>query len=173
VTAIIDEDGGSSIVVTKSVSDDQTTFQVVFFEAIQRNNTLEAGEYNSSLINITITTVQMGRFPTDLVLGFPTRATESIPLPHSNNNFINNQLYDLISVTCTKSSAGQIYWTHSYDGTTGDLWGARDNIANPQCGRYSLRNPTRVFQAGRSRDDITRQAKGNIPVIFYNWVRMI
>ena len=172
VATIIDGASASSIVVTKSVVDDQTIFQVVLFEAVQRNTTLEIGEYDSSLINITITTIQTGRFPTDLVLGLPTRLTEPISLPDSNNNFLRDQIYGLVSVVCTKSKAGQVYWTHSYDGTNGDVWGAYDNIVDPQCGRYSVRNPTRIFQAGRSNDDITRQTKGDIPVILYNWVRI-
>jgi len=172
VTAIINGASGSDIVVAKSVVDDQTIFQVVFFEATQRSATLEVGEHNSSFINVTIQTIQIGRFPTDLVLGLPTRITDPIPLPDSNNVFLRDQLYGLISVKCTKSSPGQIFWSHNYDDTTGDVWGNRYNLIDPQCGRYSNINPTRVFQAGNSRDDITGEVKGNAPVTVYNWVRI-
>jgi len=173
VTAIIDGARQSSIRVTRTAIDDQITFQVVFFEATQRTTTLEVGEYNASVIDVTINTVQMGRFPNDLVLGLPSRMTDIIPLPDSDNNFVEDQLHNIISVTCTKSSAGQIYWTHNYDDTTGRIWGTRDNIIDPQCGRYSLKNPSIIFYAGRSRDDITQQSKQDVLVILYNWVRII
>ena len=171
VTAIINGANASSIIVTKSVVDDQTTFQVVFFEATQRTTTLEIGQYDSSFITIAIVTVQMGRFPNDLMLGLSTRMTDTISLPDSDNNFIVGQLHDIISVTCTKSSAGQIYWTHSYDGTTGHISGTFDNTVNPQCGRYSLKNPFTVFTATASVDDITGNTMPPYPVAVYNWVR--
>jgi len=170
VTGIIDGATGSSIQVTRSVVDDQTTFQVVFFEATRRTTTLEVGEYNASLIDVTINTVQMGRFPDDLILGLPNRMTDTIPLPESDNNFVEDQLHDVISVTCTKSPAGQIYWIHNYDDTTGRLWGTRDNTIDPQCGRYSLKNPRVIFRQSVSRDDITGATLGDIPVEIYQWV---
>ena len=173
VTAIIDGASGPSIEVIKSVFDDQTTFQVIFFEAMQRITTLQLWKYDSSFINVTIHTVQMGRFPIDLVLGLPNRLTDPVSLLERDSNYLRDQLYGLISVTCTKSPAGQVYWTHGYDGTTGDLWGTRDNIIDPQCGRYSLKNPSIIFYAGRSRDDITQQSKQDVLVILYNWVRII
>jgi len=144
----------------------------VFFEATQRTATLEAGEYNASLIDVTINTVQTDRFPNDLVLSLPNRMTDTIPLPDSDNNFVEDQLHDIISVTCTKPSAGQIYWTHSYEDTTGRLWGTRDNTIDPQCGRYSLKNPWVIFRQSTSVDDITGTTVGNIPVEIYPWVRV-
>ena len=170
VTAIIDGASGSNIIVTKTATDDQTTFQVVFFEATQRTTTLEVGEYNASLITVDIVTVQMGRFPNDLELGLSTRMTDTISLPDSDNNFVEDQLHDIISVTCTKSSTGQVYWAHNYDDTTGRIWGTRDNTVDPQCGRFSLKNPFLVYRAFRSTDDITGTTKGNIPVVIYQWV---
>ena len=172
VTAIIDGARQSSIRVTRTAIDDQITFQVVFFEATQRTTTLEVGEYNASVIDVTINTVQMGRFPNDLVLGLPSRMTDIIPLPDSDNNFVEDQLHDIISVTCTKSSAGQIYWTHNYDDTTGRIWGTRDNTIDPQCGRYSLKNPWIIYRQSRSVDDITGATMGDIPVEIYPWVSL-
>ena len=173
VTAIIDGASGSDIVVTKSVVDNQTIFQVVFFEVTQRTDTLQVGSYDSSLNTIDIDTIQMSRYPTDLVLGLSSRQTETISLPDSADSIVEDQLYDIISVTCTKSPAGQVYWSHSYDGTTGAIWGTLDNSVDPQCGRYSLKNPYIVFRASASEDDSTREEVSNIPVVIYQWVRTI
>ena len=170
VTAIIDGASGSDIRVTKTATDDQTTFQVVFFETIQRTTALEVGEYNASLIGIDITVVQLCRFPNDLVLGLPNRMTDVISLSDRDNDFIQDQLHDIISVTCTKSPTGQIYWTHSYDGNTGTIWGTLDNSIDPQCGRFSLKDPYIIYRAYRSVDDITSTTMGNIPVEIYQWV---
>ena len=170
VTAIIDGATGSNIRITKSASGNQTTFQVVFFEAVLRNATLQVGRYNSSLIDVTITTIQMGRLPDNLILSFPSRNTGEISLP-SEQSVLVNQLLSIISVSCTKSStSGEIYWTHTYENTRGRLWGTRDNSIDPMCGRYSLKNPTYVFKASESIDDITQQTVGNIPWETYNWV---
>ena len=172
VTAIIDGATGSSIRVTKSVSSGQTTFQVVFFEAVQRNSTLQVGRYNASLINVTITTVQMGRFPDDLILSLPTRSTSAISLP-SEQSVVEDQLHNIISVSCTKTAAGQVYWSHTYENSPGEVWGTLDNTVDPMCGRYSLKNPTFMFVASRSRDEITQTTVGNIPWEIYNWVSFI
>ena len=171
LTAIIDGATESSILVTKSVSSNQTTFQVVFFEAIQRN-TLQVGNYNSSLIDVTITTIQMGRFPDDLILSFPTRSTNAISLP-SEESVIEDQLHNIISATCTNTATGQVYWTHTYDNSLGEIFGTLDNTINPMCGRYSLKNPTFMFLRFRSYDEITRTTVGEIPWETYNWVRFI
>ena len=170
VTAIIDGASGSDIVVTKSVVDNQTIFQVVFFEVTQRTDTLQVGSYDSSLNTIDIDTIQMSRYPTDLVLGLSSRQTETISLPDSADSIVEDQLYDIISVTCTKSPAGQVYWSHSYDGTTGTIWGTLDNTVDPQCGRYSLKDPFIVFRASNSRDDSTGVAVPSVPVLIYQWV---
>ena len=173
VTAIIDGADISSIVVTKSVVDDQTTFQIVFFESIQRTATLEVGDYDSSLITVAINIIQMGRFPDDLVLGLPHRDTETISLPDSDNDFIQDQLHDIISVTCTKSPAGQIYWTHSYDGSTGPIWGTLDNSIDPQCGRYALKDPFLIFRRYASVNDITGTTVGDVPVEIFQRVSIV
>jgi len=170
VTAIIDGASGSSIEVTKSAVDNQTTFQIIFFEVMERTSTLRVGDYDSLLIAVATDIIQMSRYPNDLVLGLLHRVTEAISLPNSDSSFIQDQLHDIISVTCTKSSAGQVYWTHSYDGTTGPIWGTLDNSVDPQCGRFSLKDPFLIFRAFRSLDDITRTDKGNIPVEIFQWV---
>jgi len=172
VTEIVDGADASSIVVTKSAVSDQYTFQVVFFEATERSSTLEVGDYDSSIITIAIDIIQMGRFPNDLVLGLSHRLTECISLPHSDNDFIQDQLNDIISVTCTKSPAGQVHWTHSYDGTTGHIWGTLDNSIDPQCGRFSLKDPYIIFRASLSIDDLTGNRMGNVPVEIFQWVSM-
>ena len=169
LTAIIDGATESSIIVTKSVSSNQTTFQIVFFEAVQRNTTLQVGNYNSSLIDVTITIVQMGQFPDDLILSLPTRSTNAISLP-SEESVVQDQLHNIISATCTKTATGQIYWTHTYDNTLGRIWGTLDNTVDPMCGQYSLKNPTFMFMEFRSFDEITRTRVGDIPWEIYNWV---
>ena len=168
LTAIIDGATESTILVTKSVSGNQTTFQVLFFEAVQRN-TLQVGKHNSSLIDVTITIVQMGRFPDDLILSFPTRSTSAISLP-SEQSVVEDQLHNIISASCTKTAAGQIYWTHTYDNSPGTVWGTLDNTIDPMCGQYSLKNPTYMFVASRSQDEITQTTVGDIPWEVYNWV---
>ena len=168
LTAIIDGATESSILVTKSVSSDRTTFEVVFFEAVQRN-TLQVGNYNSSLIDVTISIVQMGRFPDDLILSLPPRSTSTISLP-SDESVIQDQLHNVISATCTKTATGQIYWTHTYDNSPGQVWGTLDNTIDPMCGRYSLKNPTFIFVASTSQDEITQTTVGDIPWETYNWV---
>jgi len=170
VTTIIDGASGSSIEVTKSVFDNQTTFQVVFFEVMERTSTLEVGDYDSLLITVTTDVIQIGRYPNDLVLGLLHRVTEVISLPNSDTGFIQDQLHNIISVTCTKSPAVQVYWTHDYDRTTGPIWGTLDNSVDPQCGRFSLKDPFLIFRAFRSLDDITSTDKGNIPVEIFQWV---
>ena len=172
LTAIIDGATESSIFVTKSVSSNQTTFKIVFFEAVQRNTTLQVGNYNSSLIDVTITIVQMGRFPDDLILSLPTRSTSAISLP-SDESVVQDQLHNIISVSCTKTATGQVYWTHTYDNSLGEIWGTLDNTIDPMCGRYSLKNPTFMFLRFRSYDEITRTTVGEIPWETYNWVRFL
>ena len=172
VTAIVDGATGSSIRVNKSASNNSTSFQVVFFEAVQRNNTLQVGRYDSLLIDVTITTVQMGRFPDDLILSFPTRCTNAISLP-SEQSVVEDQLHNIISVSCTKTAAGQIYWTHTYDNSPGQVWGTLDNTIDPMCGRYSLKNPTNMFLEFRSQDEITQSTVGEIPWEIYNWVSFV
>ena len=172
LTAIIDGATESSILVTKSVSSNQTAFKIVFFEAVQRNTTLQVGNYNPSLINVTITIVQMGRFPDDLILSLPTRSTSAISLP-SDESVVQDQLHNIISVSCTKTAAGQVYWTHTYDNSLGEIWGTLDNTIDPMCGRYSLKNPTFMFLRFRSYDEITRTTVGEIPWETYNWVRFL
>ena len=179
VTAIIHE---SNIRVTRSVSDGQTTFQVVFFEAVLRNTTLQVGTYNSSLINVTITTIQMGRFPDNLILSLPTlsstsgnmvvRSTMPLLLP-SEEDVVEDQLYNIISASCSKTAtSGEVFWTHSYDNSPGRVWGTLDNTIDPMCGRYSLKNPTIVFRSSRSQDEITQTVVGDILWEVYNYVSL-
>ena len=172
VTAIVDGATESSIRVTKSASNDSTSFRVIFFEVEQRNDTLQVGRYDSSLIDVTITTVQMGRFPDDLILSFPTRSTSAISLP-SEQSVVEDQLHNIISVSCTKTAAGKIYWTHTYDNSPGTVWGTLENTIDPMCGRYSLKNPTFIFVAFTSQDEITQTTIGDIPWEIYNWVGCI
>lgn len=169
ITDIVDGTTGSSIRVFKSVSNEEYTFQVIFFEAVSRSTTLEVGRYNSSLINVVITTIQMGRLPDDLILSLPTRSTSAISLP-SERTIIEDHLHSIISASCTTTASGEIFWTHSYDNTPGPIWGTLDNTVDPMCGRYSLKNPIHVFIAFHSRDEITGERVGNIPWEIYNWV---
>ena len=168
VTAIIDGATESSITVNKSVSSNQTIFKLIFFEAVQRN-TLQVGQYDPLLIDVTITTIQTGRFPDDLILSLQTRSTSTISLP-SDESVVQDQLHNVISATCTKTATGQIYWTHTYDNTLGRIWGTLDNTVDPMCGQYSLKNPTFMFMEFRSFDEITRTRVGDIPWEIYNWV---
>lgn len=169
VTDIVDGATGSSIRVTKSVFSGLTTFQVVFFEAILRDTTLQVGRFNSSLIDVTVTTIQMGRFPDNLILSLPPRSTSAIALP-SEEDVVEDQLHNIISVSCTKTAAGQIFWAHSYDNSPGTVWGLLDNTIDPMCGQYSLKNPTYIFVASTSKDEMTQDTVGNIPWEIYNWV---
>ena len=171
LTAIIDGATESSILVTKSASSNQTTFQIVFFEAVQRN-ILQVGKFDSSLIDVTITTVQMGRFPDDLILSLATQSTSTISIP-SKGSVIEDQLRNIISESCAKTAAGQIYWTHTYDNSPGRVWGTLDNTINPMCGQYSLKNPTYMFVASTSQDEITQNTVSDIPWEIYNWVSCI
>ena len=168
VTAIIDVATESSIMVNKSVSSNQTIFKLIFFEAVQRN-TLQVGQYDPLLIDVTITTIQTGRFPDDLILSLQTRSTNAISLP-SDESVVEDQLHNIISVSCTKTAAGQVYWTHTYDNSLGEVWGTLDNTIDPMCGRYSLKNPTFIFVAFTSQDEITQTTVGDIPWETYNWV---
>ena len=171
LTAIIDGATESSLLVTKTASSNQTMFQIIFFEAVQRD-TLQVGRYDISLIDVTITTVQTGRFPNDLILSFPTRSTSAILLP-SEQSVVEDQLHDIISASCTKTAAGQIYWTHTYDNSPGTVWGTLDNTIDPMCGQYSLKNPTFMFVASTSQDEITQNTVSDIPWEIYNWVSCI
>ena len=168
VTDIIDGATGSSIRVTKSVFSSLTTFQVVFFEAVMRNSLL-VGDYDTSLIDVVITTVQMGGFPDNLILSLQTRSTNAISLP-SDESVVEDQLHNIIAVSCTKTATGQVYWTHTYDNSPGEVWGTLDNTIDPMCGRYSLKNPTFIFVAFTSQDEITQTTVGDIPWEIYNWV---
>ena len=175
LTAIIYGVTASNIRVTRSVSSGITIFQVVFFEAVLRTATLQVGTFNSSIIDVTITTIQMGRFPDDLVLSLPSvssvvRSTMAISLP-SEEDIVEDQLHSIISASCTKTStAGAVFWSHTYDNSPGRVWGTLDNTIDPMCGRYSLRNPTFIFVAFRSRDEITQTVVGDIPWEIYNYV---
>jgi len=173
VTAIIDGATESDIRITKIVSDDQTTFQVAFFKAKLQNTTLQVCRYDSSLIDVAITTVQTGRFPDNLILSFPTRSTSAISLP-SKQSVVEDQLHNIVSVSCTKTAtAGEIYWTHTYDNSPGRVDGILDNSINPMCGRYSLKNPKTIFSSSFSKDEVTNTIVGRIPWETYNWVSFI
>ena len=169
ITAIIDE---TDIRVTRSTSSEQTIYQVVFFEAVLRNVTLQVGSFNSSLIDVTITTIQMGRFPNNLILSLSTRNTDPIPLP-SEQDVVEDQLHNLISATCTKTAtSGGVFWTHTYDNSPGRVFGTLDNTIDAMCGRYSLKNPTEIFRASTSRDEITQAVVGDILWDAYRWVSL-
>ena len=183
VTTIIEGATGSDIRVSRTVSSGLTTYQVVFFEAVLRNTTLQVGRYNSSLINVTISTIQMGRFPDDLILRLPilsstggnllVRSTMAILLP-SEQDAMEDELHNIISASCTATAtSGEIFWTHTYDNSPGRVWGTLDNTIDPMCGRYSLKNPTEVFRSFTSRDEITQTVAGNVPWEVYNWVSFI
>ena len=171
--AITDIIAGSNIRVTQSTSSEQTIYQAVFFEAVLRNATLQVGSYNSSLVNVTITTIQMGRFPNNLILSLLTRNTDPIPLP-SEQGVVEDQLHSLISATCSKTAtSGQVFWSHTYDNSPGRVFGTLDNTIDPMCGRYSLKNPTEIFRASTSRNEITQEVvRDNIPWDAFRWVRM-
>ena len=169
--AITDIIAGSNIRVTRSTSSEQTIYQAVFFEAVLRNTTLQVGSYNSSLVNVTITTIQMGRFPNNLILSLLTRNTDPIPLP-SRQGVVEDQLHSLISATCSKTAtSGQVFWSHTYDNSPGRVFGTLDNTIDPMCGRYSLKNPTEIFRAYTSQDEITQEVvRDNIPWDAFRWV---
>ena len=173
-SAIIDIIFGATeddIAVVKDTIDYQTIFQVIHFRDVPYN--LEVGEYDSVTMSIVITTTQMGRFPNNLVLSFPTRDSNIIPLP-SSSSIIQEELYDMISVSCTKTStAGAVYWTHTYDKSPGRVWGTLDNTIDAMCGQYSLKNPTTVFRALASQDEVTQATKEEIPWEIYNWVKSL
>ena len=168
VTAIVDGATESSITVIKSASSNQTIFKIIFFEAVQRN-TLQVGQYDPLLIDVTVTTIQTGRFPNDLILSFQTRSTSAISLP-SEQSVVEDQLHNMVSASCTKTNTGQVYWTTSYDNSPGRVWGTLENTIDAMCGRYSLKNPTFIFVASTSRDEITQTTVSNIPWKIYNWV---
>ena len=175
LTAIIYGVIGSSIRVTRSASNGITIYQVVFFEAFLQTTPLQVGTYNSSIIDVTITTIQMGRFPDDLILSLPSsssavRSTMALLLP-SEEDVVEEQLHSIISASCTKTlTSGQIFWTHTYDNSPGRVWGTLDNTIDPMCGRYSLKNPTFIFVAFASVDEITQTVVGDIPWEIYNYV---
>ena len=124
-------------------------------------------------MSIDITTTQMGRFPDNLVLSFPTRDSNIISLP-STSSVIQEELNEMISVSCTRTpTGGAVYWTHTYDNSPGRVWGTLDNTIDPMCGQYSLKNPTTVFRALASQDEVTQAIKEDIPWDMYNWVKSL
>lgn len=170
VIAIVPGATEDDVTVIKDNNDDQTIFQVIFFKDVLNSNDLEVGEYDSLTMSIDITTTQMGRFPDNLVLSFPTRDSDIIPLP-SSSSVIQEELYEMISVSCTRTpTSGAVYWTHTYDNSPGRVWGTLDNTINAMCGQYSLKNPTTVFRALASQDEVTQAIKEEIPWDTYNWV---
>lgn len=171
IIAIIDGADEADIMVDKDSTDDLTIFQVMLFKDLLNNHSLEVGENDSLTVDIDISTIQTGRFPNDMVLKFPPRNTDNISLP-SSSSIIEGELYDMISVSCNKTSAaGAIYWTHTYDNSTGRVWGTVDNTINAMCGQNSLKNPTTVFRALASQDEVTQAIKEEIPWAIYNWVK--
>ena len=170
LTAIIDGANETDIVVVKDSTGNQTTFQVIFFKELLNTSNLEVGEYGN--ITIDINTIQTGRFPSNMVLSFLHRSSGTIILP-SNSSIIEEQLYNMISVSCNKTNkSGAIYWMHTYDSSPGRVWGTVDNTINPMCGRYSLKNPTTIFRALASQDEITQSIKTEIPWLIYNEVKL-
>lgn len=168
IAAIIDGAAEYDIMVVKDNVDDQTVFQIVFLNDVLNNINLEIGD--SSTMDIGIETIQTGRFPDDMVLSFPPRSSNTISLP-SSSGIVEEQLYKMISVACTKtSSSGAIYWTHTYDYFPGRVWGTLDNTINAMCGQYSLKNPTTIFRALASQDEVTQTIKEEVPWEIYNWV---
>ena len=169
--AIIDGANETDIVVVKYTIDEQTIFEVIFFKDLLNNN-LEVGEYNSVTMDIDINTIQTGRFPSDTVLSFPSRYSDLILLP-TTSSIIEEELYNMISVSCIKTAAGQVYWIHTYDNSPGRVWGTVDNTIDAMCGQYSLKNPTTVFRALASQDEVTQATKDEIPWEIYNWVKIL
>ena len=113
----------------------------------------------------------MGRFPDNLVLSFPTRDSNIIPLP-SSSSVIQEELYKMISASCTRiPTSNAVYWIHTYDNSPGRVWGTLDNTINAKCGQYSLKNPTTVFRALASQDEVTQTIKEEIPWDIYKWVK--
>ena len=174
IIGIIEGTTEDDIVVVKDTTiDDQTIFQITFFKDVLSNNDLEVGEYDSLTMSIVISTTQMGRFPNDLVLSFPTRDSDIIQLP-SSSSIMQEELYDMISVSCTKTlTAGAVYWTHTYDNSPGRVWGTLDNTIDAMCGQHSLKNPTTVFRALASQDEVTQAIREEIPWEIYNWVKSL
>ena len=174
ITAIIDGAVEDDIMVVKHSIDNQTIFQVITFEGLL-NNSLEVGEHNSLSLSIDIVIVQMGRYPANLVLSFPTRNSSTISLP-SNSSVIKQELYKMISVSCNKTSTAAesdaVYWEHTYDNSPGRVWGILDNSIDPMCGRYSLKNPTTIFRALASQDELTQMIKDEIAWETFNWVNI-
>lgn len=166
--AIIDGADETDIVVVKYTTDEQTIFEVIFFKDLL-NSDLEVGEYNSVTMDIDIDTIQTGRFPSDMVLSFPSRYSDSILLPNTSST-IEAELYNMISASCSETPAGEVYWTHTYDHSPGRVWGTVDNTINAMCGQYSLKNPTTVFRALASQDEVTQVTRDAIPWEIYNWV---
>ena len=171
LSAIIDGVNETDIVVVKDTIDQQTIFQVILFKDVLNYN-LEVGEYDSLTMDIDINTIQTGRFPIDLVLSFLSRHSGTISLP-SSSDIIEEKLYNMVAYICTKTTAGLIYWIHTYDNSPGRVWGTLDNTINPMCERYSLKNPTTVFRALASQDEVTQVTKDEIPWEIYNWVRIL
>ena len=173
IIAIIDGTTETNLVVVKDTIDDQTTFQLIFLTDILNNTNLQIGEYDLASMTITVTTIQMGKFPNDLKLSFPPRQSNTITLP-SYSSVIEEELYNMVLVSCIKTStAGAVYWTHTYDNSPGRVWGTLDNTIDPMCGQYSLKNPTTVFRALASQDEVTQDIKEEIPWEIYNWVRQM
>ena len=170
IIALIDGTTETDFEVIKDTVDDQTIFQLIIFTDALNTDNLQVGE---AAMTITITTTQTRRFPNDLELSFPPRRSNTILLP-SDGSVIEEELYNMILVSCIKTStAGAIYWTHTYDNSPGRVWGTLDNTIDPMCGQYSLKNPTTVFRALASQDEVTQDIKEEIPWQIYNWVRQI
>lgn len=162
--------------IVKDTLDNQTIFQIICFNDALDIGSLEVNEYNSLSIDVALKTIQTGRFPNDLVLSFPTRHSDTITLPSSSNT-IQKQLYNAISVSCNKTptvdqTVDQIFWIHTYENATGRVWGTLDNT-DSQCGRHSLKNPTTIFRALASQDEITQTIKDEVPWEIYNWVKQL
>ena len=108
--------------------------------------------------NYTSETLQQYEPPSDdFSVSFGFKSTKQILTNLTADEAI-DKFYDLFRTECTVTGAGSIYFQDSNDVIVQPtLYGTLDNLEEPYCGRYSIRNPTIVWRHDRTRDERTEE----------------
>ena len=107
--------------------------------------------------NYTSETLQQYKPSDDFSVSFGFKSTKQILTNLTAKEAIDN-FYDLFRTECIVTGAGSIYFQDSNDVIIqSTLYGALDNLEEPYCGRYSIRNPTIVWRYDRTRDERTKE----------------
>ena len=113
--------------------------------------------------------------PTHFNLSLSSRHTNSMPIHDSANN-VTSELLALFTTNCHITGAGDVYFKDGYDVIVQcNLYGTLDNSHEPYCGRYSLKNPTIVWQYNQTLDERIGQRVDPMTVssFWYRYVSII